>query len=63
MAFFWSDAAFAFMGVRGDLVERLQMKAEFWTNPASWTRQQVKDAGISINGMAALLKQFLVEGR
>jgi hypothetical protein len=63
LAELWAEASLAFMNVRPEITERLQLKAEFWTDPSAWTREQVREAGISLNAKAELLRQLLVEGK
>ncbi len=42
----WRDAASAFYTLDGKLATKLQLKAEYWTEPDAWSRQQIVDAGI-----------------
>ena len=48
----WRTAATQFYGLDGDLAQRLQLKAEYWTRPESWTNQQVRDAGIALQHLS-----------
>jgi hypothetical protein len=59
----WSDAATAFYTLNGELAARLQLKAEYWTEPKAWSRQQIVDAGISLQHLAELTRQLLYEGK
>jgi hypothetical protein len=59
----WRDAATAFYTLDGRLAERLQLKAEYWTEPNAWTRQQIVDAGIALQHVAEHTRQLLHEGR
>ncbi len=59
----WRNAAGSFYVLDGALAERLQLKAEYWTQPESWTSQQVRDAGIALEHVAAYARQLLYEGK
>jgi hypothetical protein len=59
----WGAAAASFYTLDGDLAARLQLKAEYWTQPESWTSQQVRDAGIALEHVAACTRQLLYEGK
>lgn len=59
----WRVAATAFYGLDGALAERLQLKAEYWTQPDLWSAQQVRDAGIALEHVAQLTRQLLREGK
>jgi hypothetical protein len=62
LARLWSEAAAAFYQVDGALAERLQLKAEYWTDPDAWTALQVRDAHISLDEVAARARQMLYAG-
>jgi hypothetical protein len=57
----WRDAANGFYDLDGTLAERLQLKAEYWTQPQAWTGQQVRDAGIALDHVAEYTRQLLHE--
>jgi hypothetical protein len=59
----WKVAAGAFYGIDGTLAERLQLKAEYWTNPESWTGAEVREAGIALDHVAELTRQLLYESK
>jgi hypothetical protein len=59
----WRDAATAFYTLDGELAARLQLKAEYWTEPEAWSRQQIVDAGISLQHVAEHTRQLLHEGK
>jgi hypothetical protein len=58
----WQQASIAFYGIDGQLAERLQLKAEYWTQPEQWSDQQVADANISLQRVAEYTRQLLHEG-
>ena len=58
----WSSAATCFYRLDPDLAERLQLKAEYWTDPESWTPEQVHSARISLQQITQLTRQLLHEG-
>lgn len=55
----WKAAANAFCGIDGALAERLQLKAEYWTDPKSWSSHEVREAGIALDHVAELTRQLL----
>jgi hypothetical protein len=57
----WGDAATQFYDLDGSLASRLQLKAEYWTQPQAWTSQQVRDAGIALDHVAEYTRQLLHE--
>ncbi len=57
----WRTAATHFYGLDGDLAQRLQLKAEYWAEPESWTSQQVQDAGIALQHLSEYVRQLLYE--
>jgi hypothetical protein len=57
----WRAAAEEFYGIDGALAERLQLKAEYWTTPESWTAQEIHDAGIALQHVAERTRQLLYE--
>ena len=59
----WRDAASAFYRLDGELSARLQLKAEYWTEPEAWSREQISDAGISLQHVAEHTRQLLLEGK
>jgi hypothetical protein len=59
----WGDAATEFYDLDGSLASRLQLKAEYWTQPEGWTSQQVRDAGIALDHVAEYTRQLLHERR
>ena len=59
----WRNAAEGFYTLDGALAERLQLKAEYWTEPESWTDQEVHDAGIALGHVAERTRQLLYEGK
>jgi hypothetical protein len=59
----WRTAAARFYALDGELAERLQLKAEYWTQPEAWTSQQVRDAGIALQHVAEYTRQLLHEGK
>jgi hypothetical protein len=58
----WKAAATSFYALDGNLAARLQLKAEYWTQPELWTSQQIRDAGIALDHVAAYTRQLLHEG-
>jgi hypothetical protein len=58
----WSSAASGFYRLDPQLAERLQLKAEYWTDPESWTPEQVHSAHISLQQITHLTRQLLHEG-
>lgn len=59
----WSTAANSFYTLDGALAARLQLKAEYWTQPELWSSDQVRDAGIALDHVAAYTHQLLHEGK
>jgi hypothetical protein len=59
----WSAAAGGFYTLDSTLAERLQLKAEYWTQPESWTSEQVREAGIALQHVAERTRQLLREGK
>jgi hypothetical protein len=59
----WSTAANSFYTLDGALAARLQLKAEYWTQPELWSSDQVRDAGIALDHVAAYTRQLLHEGK
>ena len=59
----WREASTAFYGLDNELAERLQLKAEYWTSPDSWTDDEVREAGISLNRVAVFTRQLLHESK
>jgi hypothetical protein len=55
----WTDAAVAIRRKYPDVAQRLQMKAEYWTDPERWTAVDVERAGIRIKEVAAQARAFL----
>jgi hypothetical protein len=62
LASLWSAAATAFYRLDADLAERLQLKAEYWTDPEAWTSEQVRSARIGLQQITELTRQLLREG-
>ena len=58
----WGSAAGSFFCVDPDLAERLQLKAEYWTEPDAWTPEQIHDARVSLQQITELTRQLLREG-
>ena len=59
----WGAAANAFYGIDGTLAANLQLKAEYWTDPQSWTSAQVREAGIALDRVAEFTRQLLHESK
>ena len=57
----WAAASNAFYSLDGPLAARLQLKAEYWTDPEAWTSEQVREAGISLDHVAQYTRQLLHE--
>lgn len=55
----WTDAAVAIRRKYPDFAQRLQMKAEYWTDPERWTAADVERAGIRIKTVAAQARALL----
>ena len=58
----WGAAAASFYRFDPDLTERLQLKAEYRTDPESWTRENLRGARISLQEITELTRQLLREG-
>jgi len=55
----WSEASLAIATIDDDLAKRLRMKAEYWSDPAYWTPEQVIKARITINTVAEETRRLL----
>ena len=62
LAGLWSAAAGSFYRLNPDLAERLQLKAEYWTDPDAWSPKQIMGARISLQQITELTRQLLREG-
>lgn len=58
----WTEAAVAVRHVDPVLAGRLQMKAEYWADPTSWTDRDIRTAGIRIEEIAAAARAQLRAG-
>lgn len=59
----WGTAANAFHGIDGTLAAKLQLKAEYWTDPQSWSGDEVREAGIALDCVAEFTRQLLYESK
>src|SRR5438034_8847912 len=55
----WTDAAVAVRRKYPEFAQRLQMKAQYWTDPDRWTAADVARAGIRIKSVAAQARALL----
>ena len=62
LAGLWGAAASDFYRLDPELAERLQLKAEYWTDPDAWTSEQIMSARISLQQITELTRQVLREG-
>jgi hypothetical protein len=58
----WTDAAVAIRRKYPDFAQRLQIKAQYWTDPERWTAADVERAGIEIEKVAGQARAFLGGG-
>lgn len=47
----WNDAAFNLVTIDPELARLLRLKAEFWSDPASWNDQEIEHADISMTNL------------
>ncbi len=62
LAALWRDAALKIRAIDPDLAFRLRMKAEYWTNPRSWTPARIQQARIRLDHVAARARVMLRAG-
>lgn len=55
----WSDASLGIAKFDPELAMRLRAKAEYWSDPRRWKKQQINDAGIQIDSIAADARALL----
>ncbi len=63
LARLWSTASVSFWRINPDLAPRLELKAEYWTNPKAWTKSDIQAAGIQIDEISAITRDLLGETR
>ncbi|HYR77562.1 MAG TPA: hypothetical protein VEM96_17230 [Pyrinomonadaceae bacterium] len=59
LAALWTTAAVHIRRTDADLADRLQMKAEYWTNPREWKDEEVVNNRIQIDVIAAEARRLL----
>lgn len=55
----WQEAAVQIRRTDADLGARLQMKAEYWTNPRNWSDESIRDNGITIDRVSREAERLL----
>ena len=55
----WTDAAVVVRRKDREFAQRLQLKAEYWTDPERWTQVDVERAGIQIERVAGMARSLL----
>ena len=58
----WVEAAVAIRHTDPELASRLQDKAEYWTDPRSWSRDEAATNGIALDRIAAEARRLLGSG-
>ena len=48
----WTSASVHIRRTDSDLAQRLQKKADYWTNPENWSDEEVVNNGIQIDKIA-----------
>lgn len=61
LAKLWHTAAVAMRRFDSDLTDRLYLKGTYWTEPAAWTNDDVKNARITLDEMHEICRQLLIE--
>jgi hypothetical protein len=57
----WTTAAVHIRRTDAKLADRLQMKAEYWTNPENWRDEEIVNNRIQIDDIAAEARRLLRE--
>ena len=55
----WLATAAKVRGLDTDLYNRLQGKAEYWSNPESWSAAKMKNANLSLESIKATAREIL----
>ena len=55
----WQEAAIQIRRTDPELAERLQMKADYWTNPRNWSDDAIRANGIEIDRVASDVQRIL----
>jgi hypothetical protein len=59
LAVAWTDAAMAFHGINEEVAPLLQLKSEAWARPEAWSDRELREAGITIEAISEMARQFL----
>jgi len=57
----WHNAAVAMRRFDASLADRFYLKGSYWTEPASWTNVDVKNARITIDEMHEVCRQLILD--
>ncbi|NOY30856.1 MAG: hypothetical protein GXP28_12015 [Planctomycetes bacterium] len=57
----WQEAAVRIRRTDNELGQRLQMKADYWTNPSHWSDEDIRTNGIQIDQVSSDAQKILAD--
>lgn len=57
----WHNAAVAMRRFDSSLADKCFLKGDYWTKPASWTNNDVKQNGITLSEMHEVCRQLILD--